>query len=144
MKGSKKAGRLFSHEPVHLGDRYFGMLAVFLDLEFYMVRCSLKSSTRWDKNIFGVERNRITNRRKTRKNRYFFTWIFHGFWSSRPYSYKPQQQIYFIIGYFSYRGSGPIKWNLNGLNSASRFRENAKIWYVTKITWWLWGWKKLV
>ena len=144
MKRSKKSGRLFFLDPVHLGNRHFGMLAVFLDLEFYMVRCSSKRSTRWDKNSFGVGRKQFTRGEKLGKNRSFSTWIFHGFRPSRPCSHKSQQQICFIVCYFSYSISGPIKLNLNGLNSVSRCRENVKIRYVTKITWWLWGWKKLV
>ena len=44
---------------------FFWMLPVLLNLEFYMIRCSSKSSTRWDKNIFGVGINKNTTRKKS-------------------------------------------------------------------------------
>jgi hypothetical protein len=62
-----------------------------------MVRCSLESSTRWDKNIFGGLKIEITRGQKLEKNGSFSAYIFHEFWRWGSYASKSEQQICFII-----------------------------------------------
>lgn len=54
-----------------------GTLAVYWNLEFYMVRCSSTSIIRWHKKIFGGPKIEMRKGSKTQKKWYFFNLIFH-------------------------------------------------------------------
>ena len=57
----------------------FGGDGSFLDLKFYIVRCSLKSSTKWTNKIFGVGRTVGVRRSRIEKTRVFNLQFWHFF-----------------------------------------------------------------